>query len=170
MGVKKKIWTLAELRSWPADRIWFVFSGSVYEATKFKERHPGGPDILELFRGRDVTDQMKAMHPQSALDMLPGFCIGQLADEDQPKQNSTTKLSLAFAKLREELTEEGFFHTSGVWYLMEILRYMVIYALTWFVVVRAPLSGPFLNSLLGGALLGAFWHQIAFTYALTLAV
>lgn len=163
MGLKDQSYSLTELRSWPASRIWFIFAGNVYDVTKFQARHPGGPDILQLFRGRDVTDQIKALHPQSVLDMLPGFCVGQLVADEHSKQSSTSQLSLAFARLREELTAEGFFHTSFIWYSMEILRYLLLWALTWFIVVRAPLASPLFNSLLGGALLGAFWHQTAFT-------
>ena len=37
------------------DYTWIVIEGKVYDVTKFKERHPGGMEMIEDHSGQDAT-------------------------------------------------------------------------------------------------------------------
>ena len=44
-----------------ADSLWVVFDGSVYDATEFHKKHPGGPHALLHVAGQDVTARVNAV-------------------------------------------------------------------------------------------------------------
>ena len=57
------------------DDAWVVIKDSVYNVTKFKDKHPGGVDVIMTRAGRDATQTFKKVnHPIHALEeTLPKF-------------------------------------------------------------------------------------------------
>ena len=60
--------------------MWVTINDKVYDITPWKDRHPGGIEVLRLVAGRDITVAFDTYHPftTKAADMLPKFQIGVL--------------------------------------------------------------------------------------------
>ncbi|KNC80576.1 hypothetical protein SARC_07060 [Sphaeroforma arctica JP610] len=65
-----------------ADDCWVIHNGSVYDVTEFLEAHPGGPDIVLMSGGKDITKIMKDPHEHEhsdfAVSMLEDYKVGAL--------------------------------------------------------------------------------------------
>ncbi|KAM0923610.1 hypothetical protein ACQ4PT_005408 [Festuca glaucescens] len=64
-----------------ADRkdCWLVIDGKVYDVTPFMDEHPGGEDVLLACTGKDATaDFENTGHSESAKEMMPQYCIGEV--------------------------------------------------------------------------------------------
>lgn len=57
----------------PSDA-WVALAGTVYDLTKFAERHPGGEDVIHAVAGRGGTEQYMAMH-KNPTRLLRGVCL-----------------------------------------------------------------------------------------------
>jgi cytochrome b involved in lipid metabolism len=70
------------------DDVWVLVGGKVYDLSKFWKTHPGGPDIIEEFAGKDGTKSFTdAGHPGSAKKEMESYLVGEYVE---PK--SFTKL------------------------------------------------------------------------------
>ncbi|KAL1707108.1 FMN-dependent dehydrogenase-domain-containing protein [Schizophyllum commune] len=47
---------------------WVIINNKVYDVTEFLQEHPGGPDIILKYAGRDATQVYEPIHPRDALD------------------------------------------------------------------------------------------------------
>lgn len=65
-----------------ADDLWVVHEGKVYDVTEFSNSHPGGPDLLLINGGKDISKEMddEVVHEHSnfAYEMMEEYKIGQL--------------------------------------------------------------------------------------------
>lgn len=58
-----------------------VIEGRVYDVTKYKESHPGGPELIEECEGDDATTEFwKHSHSGSALEELEKYQVGILRE------------------------------------------------------------------------------------------
>lgn len=63
------------------DDIWVMVGGKVYDLSKFYKQHPGGPDVIEEYAGKDGTKSFKdAGHPASAKKEMEGYLIGEYVE------------------------------------------------------------------------------------------
>lgn len=57
----------------------------MYNVTNFLEGHPGGPDIILMIGGKDVTSTMRDPteheHSEFAFQMLEDYLVGQLSTD-----------------------------------------------------------------------------------------
>jgi 4-hydroxysphinganine ceramide fatty acyl 2-hydroxylase len=57
-----------------------IRNNKVYDVTDFLPDHPGGADLIENYRGKDVssimTDEISHDHSESAYEMLEEFVVG----------------------------------------------------------------------------------------------
>eukprot|EP00461_Guttulinopsis_vulgaris_P002793 UN02794 len=61
------------------DETWIIIHGVVFDVTKFKNKHPGGPGSFVETAGQDATTQFEELyHSASARDMLRDLTVGQL--------------------------------------------------------------------------------------------
>lgn len=61
---------------------WVVLHGKVYDLTKFLSTHPGGPDPILSWAGRDATRTWNLIHQKPWLTQYPAVvCLGPLAPE-----------------------------------------------------------------------------------------
>lgn len=77
------------------DRVetWIVIHDLVYDVTKYKAEHPGGPELIEEYAGRDATSGFDEFgHSSEAKRMLKDFLIGELVEEDK-KANRKKKVA-----------------------------------------------------------------------------
>jgi len=73
---------------------WVVISGKVYDLTAFLGVHPGGPNAILSWAGRDATKTWKLIHQQGWMDRYQDtvICQGSVAPEDpveglRPRKN-----------------------------------------------------------------------------------
>ena len=75
-----KVFTMEEVAKHNTEEsAWFVHAGSVYDATRFLEEHPGGAESILIVAGMDATEDFDAIHSKKAKDMLKEYYIGRLA-------------------------------------------------------------------------------------------
>lgn len=62
---------------------WVVINGKVYNLTSFLNNHPGGPNPILSWAGRDASRTWNQIHDKSWLDRYSGSieCLGNLAPE-----------------------------------------------------------------------------------------
>lgn len=59
-----------------------IFEGDVYDATDFKITHPGGPQFIDNYIGKDMTEAFyDEEHTKIALRLLKDLKIGTLTSE-----------------------------------------------------------------------------------------
>ena len=74
---------------------WFVHEGSVYDATKFLDEHPGGADSILIVAGLDATEDFNAIHSSKAKAMLKDYYLGPLVDSKPALPSSASATLLA---------------------------------------------------------------------------
>ncbi|KAL6258946.1 hypothetical protein P5V15_008872 [Pogonomyrmex californicus] len=71
-------------------RIWIVIYNNVYDVTDYMQQHPGGPELIEEYAGKDATSGFDNFgHSSDAKRILKKYLIGKLEDED--KNNNRKK-------------------------------------------------------------------------------
>lgn len=76
---------------------WFSANGSVYNASTFMQKHPGGDTVIALSSGQDITDSLKAvghLTNPSTRNKLEAYRIGTL---EKPKFPSSKAEDLYMA-------------------------------------------------------------------------
>eukprot|EP01134_Creolimax_fragrantissima_P004721 CFRG4721T1 len=77
-----------------ADDCWVIHNDNVYDVTEFLESHPGGPDIVLMHGGKDITkvmtDPSEHEHSEFAVQMLEDYKVGKL---DSKKNSSPNEAS-----------------------------------------------------------------------------
>lgn len=63
---------------------WISVEGMVYDVTEYKDRHPGGDEILLKNSGMDATDIFTQVgHTKSARKHMKNFLVGELIGESK---------------------------------------------------------------------------------------
>ncbi|KAL4400430.1 L-lactate dehydrogenase [Malassezia pachydermatis] len=59
---------------------WVILSNKVYNLTEFVNEHPGGPEVLKKFAGKDGTALFDKVHPKDTLEKYarPEWFVGDL--------------------------------------------------------------------------------------------
>jgi len=83
---------------------WLVIHEGVYDVTKFMEEHPGGEEVLLEQAGKESTEVFEDVgHSTDARELLAGFKIGELTDEDK----ATVKKVAEKSKFPDAPANEG---------------------------------------------------------------
>lgn len=62
---------------------WLIIHGLVFDVTKFKSKHPGGPQSFVDTAGKDATTEFEELyHSATAREMLRDMVVGQLDTYD----------------------------------------------------------------------------------------
>ncbi|KZC10760.1 Cytochrome b5 [Dufourea novaeangliae] len=63
---------------------WIVIHDMVYDVTRYKAEHPGGPELIDEYAGQDATIPFDDFgHSSEAIRMLKDYLIGELIQEDK---------------------------------------------------------------------------------------
>ncbi|KAG2219155.1 hypothetical protein INT45_002346 [Circinella minor] len=63
----------------------FIFENKVYKVNRFMNKHPGGELAIRHVLGKDVTDEIRSMHPPRVYEkMIKHYCIGDYIRELSP--------------------------------------------------------------------------------------
>ncbi|KAH7013248.1 mitochondrial cytochrome b2-like protein [Ilyonectria destructans] len=75
------------------DDIWIVVNGNVYDMTEFAPDHPGGPEIIHQFAGRDASDEYNNVHAPTLIQksLKEKHHLGFLDLSNVPSQWKTTR-------------------------------------------------------------------------------
>ena len=132
-------------------------AGKVYNVAPLLASHPGGPAVLAALLGRDATDVFLNSHPDHVAALLPSLCVGSLSD------HAVDPATRDYRALRAALQAEGAFEPNSsaarAYYAAAGARAAALLAAALGCVLGSAHWGA---HLLGGALLGAFWQQLAF--------
>ena len=50
------------------DDCWVIIHGRAYDVTDFMPEHPGGPNVILKYAGKDATETYEPIHPPDTLD------------------------------------------------------------------------------------------------------
>ncbi|CAB4416179.1 unnamed protein product [Rhizophagus irregularis] len=71
--------------------LWIIHNNKVYDVTEFAMDHPGGPELIKEWGGKDVTktliDPISHEHSETAYEILGDLCIGEIVEG--PNNNNT---------------------------------------------------------------------------------
>lgn len=69
---------------------WVIINNNVFDVTKFLSKHPGGPNIILQYAGRDATAAYEPIHPSDAIQrsLSSSQCLGSLKSEAIQKLES----------------------------------------------------------------------------------
>lgn len=116
--------------------------------------HPGGAEVLDAVIGGDSTDQFFNSHPAWVAARLPPLCVGRMTGW------TPSASTLAYRALRDELTAEGAFTSSYLYYLVSFGRAAVLFVTALGVICLSRSSWA--HVLVAAPALGLFWQQLAF--------
>ncbi|XP_029159773.1 cytochrome b5-like [Nylanderia fulva] len=75
-------------------RTWIVLYDNVYDVTDYMSQHPGGPELIEEYAGKDATDGFDEFgHSSDAKKMLKKYLIGELEDGDKKANRKKKTIS-----------------------------------------------------------------------------
>ncbi|CAB4395724.1 Inositolphosphorylceramide-B hydroxylase [Rhizophagus irregularis] len=64
--------------------LWIIHNNKVYDVTEFAMDHPGGPELIKEWGGKDVTktliDPISHEHSETAYEILGDLCIGEIVE------------------------------------------------------------------------------------------
>lgn len=82
-------------------RTWIVLHDNVYDVTDYISQHPGGPELIEEYAGKDATNGFDEFgHSSDAKKMLKVYLIGELEDGDK-KANRKKKHAVSNGKIEK---------------------------------------------------------------------
>ena len=89
-----KKYTLKEIEEHSSkESLWLLIENGVYDVSKFMEEHPGGPEPLLDWAGKDATDAFEDVgHSVNARELMSEYKVGELCEEErkEKKANGTS--------------------------------------------------------------------------------
>ncbi|KAJ3726995.1 FMN-dependent dehydrogenase-domain-containing protein [Lentinula raphanica] len=93
-----------------AKSCWVIIKNKVYDVTEFLQKHPGGPNIILKYAGRDATSAYEPIHSPDAIQqyLSPSQHLGPLSDADirdlevHEKQRERTKEEIRVAEAMKQ--------------------------------------------------------------------
>lgn len=63
------------------DEVWIIYKDTVYDVTKYMDKHPGGPELVMEYAGKDCTKGFNdAGHSLDAMKDLKKLKIGEIVE------------------------------------------------------------------------------------------
>ncbi|KAI7875600.1 delta-6-fatty acid desaturase [Lichtheimia hyalospora FSU 10163] len=94
----------------------FIFEHQVYKVDRFIHKHPGGELAIRHVLGKDVTDEIRSMHPPRVYErMMRHYCIGEYlpdvtvtADMEYKQNDQQQTATRMDASWKGDMNVEGF--------------------------------------------------------------
>ncbi|KAG5317308.1 CYB5 protein, partial [Pseudoatta argentina] len=62
-------------------RTWIVIHDNIYDVTDYMQQHPGGPELIDDYAGKDATSGFDEFgHSSDATKTLKKYLVGELED------------------------------------------------------------------------------------------
>lgn len=86
--VKVRIYTEEDVAMHKRQKdVWVIQNGKIYDITDFIEDHPGGPEMIMPYAGKDLDgcmeDPKEHSHSESAYELLEEYAIGRIGEKTQ---------------------------------------------------------------------------------------
>ncbi|KAI9485643.1 MAG: delta-6-fatty acid desaturase [Benjaminiella poitrasii] len=112
-------------------RKYIIIDSKLYDVTEFVEDHPGGEAVLLTHVGKDASDVFHAMHPDTAYEILANYYAGDLLPDNDGKtsiveDDNSMKFASEMRELRDKLKNEGYFHSSKLFYVYKVLSTLAL--------------------------------------------
>jgi fatty acid desaturase/predicted heme/steroid binding protein len=85
--------------------MWISVNKKVYDITSWADKHPGGPDTLSLFAGREATEAFESYHKSSTINYLGKGDVKYIGDLISTKFPVYTKKTEFYPSLKREIEE-----------------------------------------------------------------
>lgn len=89
-----KTYTMKEIEEHTSiESLWLLIDNGVYDVSKFLDEHPGGPEPMIEYAGKDATDAFEDIgHSADARALMTQYKIGELCEEErcEKKTNGTS--------------------------------------------------------------------------------
>eukprot|EP00931_Biecheleriopsis_adriatica_P023588 TRINITY_DN14868_c0_g1_i1.p1 TRINITY_DN14868_c0_g1~~TRINITY_DN14868_c0_g1_i1.p1 ORF type:complete len:553 (+),score=87.03 TRINITY_DN14868_c0_g1_i1:97-1755(+) len=147
-------YTMAEVAKHNSrESIWIIVDERVYDLTKYIDKHPGGPLMIENMAGKDCTDVFANYHSARIYKhMLPPMLIGEATDVKVPAHVQD------FREVRQELLRRGLFETDMRFYGKMAAWLVSLFLLALYLSLGCTSCGAHMT---GAAIMGLFWQQLA---------
>jgi hypothetical protein len=140
----------------------FVYENKVYDATKFKNFHPGGNHAIDRMVGKDATDEVRGFHPPWVIkEKIPKYCVGEYLDPENMESPSNSPLAIRYRQLDQELRSAGFYEPDLFFYYRTFAFFLCLWIFSIFILVQSP--GNIINICISACTMGLLWHGLAFT-------
>lgn len=101
--------TQAEVQKHSSEKSCYVTIGAnVYDITDFLDSHPGGPELILEYAGKDVAeilkDEISHRHSDSAYEMIEEFHVGFVVQENL-KPNGKVQSQIADSQINDKVNE-----------------------------------------------------------------
>ncbi|CAJ1461376.1 unnamed protein product [Effrenium voratum] len=135
------------------ESIWIIVDDLVYDLTRYIDKHPGGPLMIENMAGKDCTDVFANYHSARVYkQMLPPMLIGQATNVTVPPHVQD------FRAIRQELLRRGLFETDMRFYAKMAAWLVSLFFLALYLSVGCTSTS---SHMAGAAVMGLFWQQLA---------
>lgn len=135
------------------DSLWIIVDNMVYDTTRYIDKHPGGPLMLENMAGKDCTDAFANYHTARVYkQLLPPMLIGEATDVTVPPHVQD------FREVRQELLRRGLFETDMRFYAKMGAWLLSLFLLSLYLSIGCTSTR---SHMLGAAVMGLFWQQLA---------
>ncbi|KXT17406.1 hypothetical protein AC579_5740 [Pseudocercospora musae] len=87
---------------------WVIISGKAYDVTSFLDQHPGGPNAILRFAGKDATAEYEPIHPDGTLEkhLTKAQHLGPVEMSNGPEQAQISLPAFARAAEKNESTNK----------------------------------------------------------------
>ncbi|XP_053576442.1 acyl-CoA (8-3)-desaturase [Bombina bombina] len=113
---------------------WLVINRKVYDITRFRLIHPGGPRVISHYAGQDATDPFTAFHIDKELvhKRLKCLLIGELApDEPSVEPCKDAAMVQDFRDLRSTVEKMGLLTPNKLFFFGALMHILVLDVLAW---------------------------------------
>ncbi|KER20333.1 hypothetical protein T265_11098 [Opisthorchis viverrini] len=130
-------WSEVKKHTSKSDR-WIVIENSVYDLTRWQNRHPGGRKIIGHFEGQDATEAFRAFHKnlEEVKKYLKPLYVAEV-DQNSVDPKEADQLAKRatyvqdFEELRRKMHELGFFQANIWFFLLMLLQVFVFEVLAY---------------------------------------
>ena len=140
---------------------WIEIDGDVYDVSQWMFKHPGGERVIESLGGKDASLPFLLNHdPSIRHKYLKSMYIGKL--EPKLKKGKYDQLTKDFVNLYNQLLENGWFVTSYAYYAKKLMVLVAMMCGILYLFQLARLYQLPIFAVIGSAMVGLWWQQIAF--------
>ncbi|KAI9490093.1 fatty acid desaturase-domain-containing protein [Zychaea mexicana] len=86
----------------------FIFEDKIYKVNRFMNKHPGGELAIRHVLGKDVTDEIRSMHPPRVYErMIKHYCIGDYIRDPKLDPTATTTAAAKATRHHDDAMQIG---------------------------------------------------------------
>jgi len=128
---------------------WLIMDGKVYDVSNWVEKHQGG-EILLSYAGMDATDVFNVFHAETTNQLLKGFYIGDVTDQQ------LSEVTLEHRRLLKKLKQSNLYSSSKLYYIYKVMTNVSLVSISAALVMGCEAGWC---HILASFFLALFWQQ-----------